>query len=83
MKNPQSGGASPSTSDHTPLHNRTSRSTAVNYANKKLLFVPLVFILARIWGTLRFFLYLPNESSLASNIAMCLAPLQVGYIRVM
>lgn len=43
-------------------------------ANKKLVFVPLVFIIARIWGTMRFILDLSN----AKLAAAWLAPLQVS-----
>ncbi|XP_021346188.1 G-protein coupled receptor 157-like [Mizuhopecten yessoensis] len=36
--------------------NRKSKKAAIESANRKLMFVPLVFILCRIWGTLRFFI---------------------------
>ena len=47
------------------------------YANLKLVFVPLVFILTRIWGTIRFILDLiPNST--VKRIAAWLAPFQVS-----
>ncbi|XP_060072132.1 G-protein coupled receptor 157-like [Ylistrum balloti] len=36
--------------------NRKSKKAAIESANRKLMFVPLVFILCRIWGTIRFFI---------------------------
>ena len=47
------------------------------YANLKLVFVPLVFILTRIWGTIRFILDLiPNST--VKRIAAWLASFQVS-----
>ncbi|XP_033742969.1 G-protein coupled receptor 157-like [Pecten maximus] len=39
----------------TSKSNRKSKRAAIESANRKLMFVPLVFILCRFWGTLRFF----------------------------
>ena len=47
------------------------------YASLKIVFVPLVFILTRIWGTIRFILDLiPNST--VRRIAAWLAPFQVS-----
>ena len=67
-----------------PSHRKLQRtkSAALNYANKKLIFVPLVFIIARIWGTLRFILDIcagDGEPSGGLQIAIAvLAPIQVS-----
>ncbi|XP_067932855.1 G-protein coupled receptor 157-like [Watersipora subatra] len=51
------------------------KSLAYSSTNKKLIFVPLVFIIARIWGTLRFFFNFGHSREI-QMIAAVLAPAQ-------
>lgn len=53
-------------------------SAAYVNANKKLTYIPLVFIIARIWGTLRFLLGISNPY--AAVLSSYIAPFQVQHL---
>lgn len=44
--------------------------------HRKLTYIPLIFIIGRIWGTLRFILALVD----LEQVAMYISPLQVGNV---
>lgn len=48
-----------------------------NLANKKLTYIPVVFMLSRIWGTLRFLILLKENDRTARYFGLALSPLQV------
>lgn len=56
---------------------KKSRKAALQEANLKLTFVPVVFIVLRVWGTLRFLL-----GSLAHYDAPWISYLQVSYFKL-
>ena len=56
---------------------KKSRSDVMNAANRKLTFVPLVFIVCRIWGTLRFLIGNFGQSIVNEPYVTWIIPLQV------
>ncbi|KAK7496021.1 hypothetical protein BaRGS_00012722 [Batillaria attramentaria] len=66
----------------TPVHNnvatsrRQSRRDVIQEANVKLTFVPLVFIVMRVWGTIRFLLGVFDHEYASSPEASWIVPLQ-------
>ncbi|XP_025077875.1 G-protein coupled receptor 157-like [Pomacea canaliculata] len=62
----------------TDILERHSRRNNLNDANTKLLFVPLVFIVMRLWGTVRFLLGLIDYVYASSPNASWIVPLQDG-----
>lgn len=67
----QSGAAVQESDESSPAY--------VN-ANRKLTYIPLVFIVGRMFGTLRFLL-LMSSSQHIMDIGSYIAPLQVGGVR--
>ncbi|XP_070177898.1 G-protein coupled receptor 157-like [Littorina saxatilis] len=56
--------------------NRKSRRDVIHEANVKLTFVPLVFIMLRIWGTVRFLIGFIDHQYASSSEAFWVVPLQ-------
>ncbi|XP_064607989.1 G-protein coupled receptor 157-like [Liolophura sinensis] len=58
------------------VQQRRKKQHVINEANRKLTFVPLVFIILRFWGTLRFLLGVFAHDYASSSDSAWLAPLQ-------
>lgn len=55
----------------------STQSSSYILANKKLTYIPLVFILSRMWGSFRFLLLL-SDNHYVQDLALVLASLQVS-----
>ena len=62
---------------HQPRHD------GLRDANVKLMFVPFVFIVLRLWGTIRFLLGLVDYTAANSSYAAWVVPLQVGIVMML
>ena len=59
------------------IQGESEAGRVIDDANAKLVFVPLVFISLRIWGTLRFIINACDPSRSVAGVTAWLAPLQV------